>query len=93
VLRLESRGKPVGRIVLDQETRRVRASGPAVHLVAGRGTRASGQPGGKRMTARLALRIAKRYAGRTLVAKVAASDDSGARQGFRTAGRVRVLAR
>jgi hypothetical protein len=44
------------------------------------------------MTARLALRIAKRYAGRTLVAKVAARDDNGARQGFRTAGRARVLA-
>jgi hypothetical protein len=35
-LRLEQRGKPVGRTVLDQKTRRPRARGPAVRLVAGR---------------------------------------------------------
>jgi hypothetical protein len=45
------------------------------------------------LSAKLVLRIAKRYAGRTLVAKLAARDDDGARQGFRKAGRVRVLAR
>jgi Protein of unknown function (DUF1565) len=92
VLRLESLGKPVGRIVLDQQTRRLRASGPAVQLVRGRG-RISGRAGGKRMTARLVLRIAKRYAGRTLIAKLAARDDDGNRQPFRCAGRVKVLSR
>jgi hypothetical protein len=94
VLRLESRGKPVGRIVLDQQTRELRATGgPTVRLLAGGSAVSRGQAGGKRVTARIALRIAKRYAGRALVAKVAASDDNGARQGFRTAGRIRVLAR
>jgi hypothetical protein len=81
-LRLEQRGKPVGRIVLDQKTRRPRARGPAVRLVAGRSTVVSGQSGGKRLTAKLTLLIAKRYAGRTLVAKLAARDDNGARQHF-----------
>jgi hypothetical protein len=66
--------------VLDQNTRRARARGPAVRLVAGRSTVVSGQRGGKRLTAKLTLRIAKRYAGRTLVAKLAARDDNGARQ-------------
>jgi hypothetical protein len=93
VLRLESRGKPVGRVVLDQETRRLHAAGPALRLVRGRSAVSSGQAGGKKVTARLVLRIAKRYTGRTLVAKLAASDDDGNRQGFRKAGRVRVLAR
>jgi hypothetical protein len=65
----------------------------AVRLVPGRNAVSRGQAGGKRVTARLALRIARRYAGRKLVAKVAASDDDGARQGFRRAGRVRVLDR
>jgi hypothetical protein len=88
-VRLEARGKPVGRIVLDQETRRLRASGPAVRLVTGRSTVAGG---GKRLTARLTLRIAKRYTGRTLVARLAARDDNGTRQGWRKAGRLRVLA-
>jgi hypothetical protein len=88
-LRLESRGKPVGRVALDQQTRRLRASGPAVQLVAGRSKVAGG---GKRLTARLTLRIAKRYAGRTLVARLAARDDDGTRQGWRQAGRLRVLA-
>jgi Protein of unknown function (DUF1565) len=93
VLRLEHKGKPVGRITLDQETRRLRATGPAVRLVGGRSAVATGQAGGKKVTARLVLRIARRYAGRTLVAKLAATDDVGQRQGFRRAGRVRVLAR
>lgn len=88
-LRLESRGKPVGRIALDQQTRRLRASGPAVRLLAGRSTVVGA---GKRLTARLTLRIAKRYSGRTLVAKLAARDDDGTRQGWRRAGRLRVLA-
>jgi hypothetical protein len=92
VLRLEARGRPVGRITLDQETRRVRAGGPAVTLVRGR-SRIAGHAGGKRLTAKIGLRISGRYAGRTLVAKLAASDDDGHRQGFRRAGRVRVLAR
>lgn len=92
VLRLESRGKPVGRVVLDQETNRLRASGPAVRLVPGRSA-VSAKAGAKRVTATLALRIAKRYAGRTLVAKLAASDDNGNRQAFRRAGRVRLLSR
>jgi hypothetical protein len=39
VLRLESRGKSVGRVRLDQETRRLRASGPAVRLVKRRNAR------------------------------------------------------
>jgi hypothetical protein len=55
-LRLEQRGNPVGRIVLDQKTRRPRARGPAVRLVAGRSTVVSGQRGGKRLTAKLAAR-------------------------------------
>jgi hypothetical protein len=38
------------------------------------------------------LRVTRRYAGRTLIAKVGASDDDGNRQGFRRAGRLRVLA-
>jgi Protein of unknown function (DUF1565) len=92
VLRLEARGRPVGRITLDQETRRVRAGGPAVTLVRGR-SRIAGHAGGERLTAKIGLRISGRYAGRTLVAKLAASDDDGHRQGFRRAGRVRVLAR
>jgi hypothetical protein len=89
VLRLELRGKPVGRVTLDQETRRLRASEPAVQLVAGRSTVAGR---GKRLTARLALRIDKRYAGRTLVARLAARDDNGTQQGWRKAGRLRVQA-
>jgi hypothetical protein len=93
VLQLEHRGKPVGRVVVDQETRRLRASSSAVRLVPGRSGVSRGQVGGKRVTARLALRVARRYAGRTLVAKVAATDDDGTRQAFRKAGRVRVLAR
>jgi hypothetical protein len=90
MLQLESRGKPVGRITIDQQTRRLRASGPAVRLVARRSTVAGR---GKRLTARVTLRVAKRYAGRTLVARLAASDDNGTRQGWGTAGRLRVLAR
>jgi hypothetical protein len=89
VLRLDSRGKPVGRIALDQQTRRLRTSGPAVRLVTGRSA-VSGRR--KRLTARITLRIAKRYSGRTLVAKLAARDDNGTRQGWRQAGRLRVLA-
>ena len=92
VLRLEHRGNPVGRVVVDQETRRLRASGRAVRLVREGSAVSRGQAGGKRVTATIALQIAQRYTGRTLVAKVAASDDSGTRQGFRTAGRIRVLA-
>jgi hypothetical protein len=88
-LRLESRGKPVGRIALDQQARRLRARGPAVRLVAGHSAVAGR---GKRLTARLTLRVAKRYAGRTLVARLAARDDDGSRQGWRKAGRLRVLA-
>jgi hypothetical protein len=89
VLRLDSRGKPVGRIALDQQTRRLRARGAAVRLAAGRSAVAGG---GKRLTARLRLRIAGRYRGRTLVARLAARDDNGTRQGWRKAGRLRVLA-
>jgi hypothetical protein len=92
VLRLDYRGTPVGKVVLDQDTRRLHASGRAIRLVPGRSAVSNGEGGGKRVTATLVLRIAKRYAGRTLVAKVAASDDNGTRQGFRTAGRVRVMA-
>lgn len=92
MLRLDYRGTPVGKVVLDQDTRRLHASGRSVRLVPGRSAVSNGEAGGKRVTATLVLRIAKRYAGRTLVAKVAASDDNGTRQGFRTAGRVRVMA-
>ena len=42
------------------------------------------------MTARLVVRIARRHAGRTLTAQVAAVDDDGTRQSFRTVGRIRV---
>jgi hypothetical protein len=42
VMRLESAGRPVGRVVVDQETRRLRASGLAVRLVRGRSAAASG---------------------------------------------------
>jgi hypothetical protein len=67
----------------------VRASGPAVRL-AGRSTVTGA---GKRLTARVTLRVADRYAGRTLVATLAVRDDDGTRQGWGTAGRLRVLAR
>jgi hypothetical protein len=92
VLRLQAKGKPVGRIVLDQETRRLRGSGAAIRLMGGRSAVPSRRTGGRKVSARLVLRVAKRYAGRTLVAKLAARDDQGNRQPFRRAGRVRVLA-
>jgi hypothetical protein len=86
-LRLESRGKPVGRIALDQQTPRPRASGPAAHVVAGRSTLAAA---GKRLRPAHAPNR-KRYAARTLVAKLAARDDDGTGQGWRKARRLRVL--
>ena len=54
------------------------------------GTSVAVRQGGATMTARLALRIARRHAGRTLTTQVAAVDDGGARQSFRTVGRIRV---
>ena len=54
------------------------------------GTSVAGRQGGATMTARLVVRIARRHAGRTLTAQVAAVDDDGTRQSFRTVGRIRV---
>ena len=64
-----------------------------MRLVAAHSSIAGEANGGKRLTAKLAVRIASRYAGRTLVANVAATDDDGRRQACRAAGRLRVAAR
>ena len=89
VLVLEHRGRRVGRILLDQETRRVDTSGRHLSL-AGTRPRIHTQRGSSAITVRLALRFGRRLAGRTLSAKLGASQDDGARQEPARAGRIRI---
>jgi hemolysin type calcium-binding protein len=84
-IRLRDGKRTVGRVVIDQETESVTAHG-AVKLV----RRAALEGSGKRMTARLRLRVARRLAGEPLAISVAARDDDGTRQRFAPAGQVKL---
>jgi hypothetical protein len=86
-LLLEHRGRRIGRIAFDQESGRVRGGGRGVRLAGAR----TAAPRGRSVSVRLALRIARVHAGRTLTVKVDASEDDGTRQAPARAGRIRVL--
>jgi hypothetical protein len=91
-LRLSGRRGEVGRVVFDQ-TRparpRLRAHG--IRLDRGRSSVKGSGPAGRLVTLRVVLRPGRRLAGQTLGVQLGASDDDGATQAFRPAGRLRVL--
>jgi hypothetical protein len=85
---LETRAREIGRVVFDQETRRLSARG-AVTLA--RSTaRVRTAEGKKRVTVELAVRIARRYAGRKLAMKLGARADDGTFQEAQRAGSIRL---
>lgn len=90
---LEHGGRRVGEVRVDQETERIRSRGSGVRVIRSRSSLSAAGPFARTVTFRLAVRVARRYAGRTLTAKVGATGDGGARQAPRRAGVVRVAAR
>jgi YVTN family beta-propeller protein len=88
-LRLSGRRGEVGRVVFDQETGRLRARG--ITLDRGRSSVKGSGPAGRLVTLRVVLRPGRRLAGQTLGVQLGASDDDGATQPFRPAGRLRLL--
>jgi YVTN family beta-propeller protein len=88
-LRLSGRHGEVGRVVFDQETGRLRARG--ITLDRGRSSIKGSGPAGRLVTLRVVLRPGRRLAGQTLGVQLGASDDDGATQALRPAGRLRVL--
>jgi RTX calcium-binding nonapeptide repeat (4 copies) len=85
-LRLYRDAAPVGEVTIRPHSRRINADGP-VKLVR-KGSRLTRK--GSTVRARLALRLDKSMAGRTLKAEVEAIDMRGRRQLERDAGRIRV---
>jgi hypothetical protein len=88
-LRFSGRRGEVGRVVFDQETGRLRASG--ITLDRRRSSIKGSGPTGRLVTLRVVLRPSRRLAGQTLGVHLGASDDDGATQALRPAGRLRVL--
>ncbi len=90
---LEHAGRRVARVQLDQQTGRLRVSGRGVRLIERRSAASAAGPTARTVRLRLALRVSRRYAGRTLTARVAAVDDGGTREQAPRAGRLRVSPR
>jgi serralysin len=86
---LEANGREIGRVVFDQETGRVAARGGVA--LGSKTPRVRTADGKKRVTVQLAVKVARRYAGRTLVAKLGARADDGTSQAPERAGTIRVL--
>ncbi len=86
-------GRRIGEVTVDQETERVRSHGPAVRVLPGRSSLTAAGPFARTATLRLAVRFARRYAGRTLTVEVGATGDGGVRQAPRRAGALRIAQR